>query len=211
MMNRPAHSVETKQKIGEAFKGRKFTEEHRQKISQAVRGVNHPFYSKKMNPESIRKMADKKRGVPLSDETKRKLSERFKGRRLSESTRKKLSKITKDKWANDKEFVRKVVDGLSGRNGRTSIERKVAAILTELGVEFEEQYPISRCIVDFFIPAGNKIIEADGEYWHSSAKAREHDRLRDFYLKDKGYTILRLTGTEIISDPLPKIREFLNK
>jgi very-short-patch-repair endonuclease len=211
MMNRPLHSDETKRKIREAFKGRKLTNEHRQKISNAVKGVNHPLYGKKMNPESIRKMADKKRGVPLSEETKRKISERFKGRKLSESTKRKLSKITKEKWANDPEFVQKVLTGLSGSKNGTSIERKVAAILVELGVEFVFQKVISRCIVDFYIPAQKKIIEADGDYWHNLPEVKKRDRLRDFFLKDRGFTILRLTESEINDDPLPKIIKFLKK
>jgi len=208
MLNRPAHSEETKRKIGIAFKGRKLTDEHKLKISKAVKGVNHPLYGKKMPPEAIRKMSEKKSGKPLSEKHKKYLSKLFTGRRLSESTRKKLSDITKDKWANDRQFVEKVLAGLSNKEG-TSIERKVAKILEELNIEFEKQKVISRSIVDFYIPNGNKIIEADGDYWHNLPGAKERDLRRDSFLKDKGYRILRITETEINDNPIPKIKDFL--
>jgi very-short-patch-repair endonuclease len=208
MMNRPPHSAETRHKIGKAFRGKRLTEEHRQKISDAVKGEKHPLYGKKMDPDSIRRMAEKRRGIPLSNEHKRKISELFTGRRLSAETKAKLSRITKDKWENDPDYVHRLLEGLSGKK-RTSIEIKIASILSELSVEFEEQKVISRCIVDFYIPKGNKIIEADGDYWHSSPEKKAKDKRRDFFLMDMAYHILRLSETEINDNPLPKIIEFL--
>jgi hypothetical protein len=38
----------------------------------------------------------------------------------------------------------------------------------------------------------NKIIEFDGDYWHSSKEQIEIDKLRDEYLREKGFKILRI-------------------
>ncbi|WP_462410372.1 NUMOD3 domain-containing DNA-binding protein [Neobacillus sp. Marseille-QA0830] len=211
MAGRPSHSLETRQKIGAAFKGRKLTYNHKQRISQAIKGENHPFYGRTHSQETKKKISENRKGIPLSEKHKQHLSELFTGRKLSEATRKKLSDISKYKWANDPEYVTRLLDGLSGSKGRTSLEQKVADVLTEIGVEFEEQFIISRSIVDFYIHNGKKIIEADGERWHSAPEKKAKDRRRDSFLMDNGYRILRLSETEINNNPLPKIMEFLNK
>jgi hypothetical protein len=48
--------------------------------------------------------------------------------------------------------------------------------------------------VDF--KCGNKIIEFDGDYWHSKPDQIERDRLRDEYLTGKGYEVLRIKEGE---------------
>lgn len=44
--------------------------------------------------------------------------------------------------------------------------------------------------VDF--KCGNKIIEFDGTYWHTTEKQKNIDKTRDEFLKSKGYEILRV-------------------
>lgn len=51
------------------------------------------------------------------------------------------------------------------------------------------------------MPSHNQIIECDGEYWHSSAKAQEHDRTRDAELVAMGYNVVRIPGAAIKHDP----------
>lgn len=48
--------------------------------------------------------------------------------------------------------------------------------------------------VDF--KCGNKIIEFDGDYWHSSDKQKSIDKMRDSFLRERGYSILRITEME---------------
>ena len=75
----------------------------------------------------------------------------------------------------------------------TSIERKVKGQLSRMNVRFVQQYAIdNKFICDFFIPDLNLLIECDGTYWHSFLSRIEGDKLKDNYVKEKGYNMLRL-------------------
>jgi very-short-patch-repair endonuclease len=47
----------------------------------------------------------------------------------------------------------------------------------------------------------NKIIEFDGDYWHSNDNSKMIDNLRDEYLKKKGYLVLRIKESEYRETP----------
>ena len=88
----------------------------------------------------------------------------------------------------------------------TTIECAVYEELKLRGFVFETQKPIgNRFIVDAYIPSLNLVIECDGDYWHSLSKTKERDKLKNDYLNDNGFGLLRLTETEI------KNKEFINK
>ena len=55
------HSEESCKKIGEAHKGKKFTEEHRLKISESMKG-NKNFLGRKHTSETKLKMSEAKKG-----------------------------------------------------------------------------------------------------------------------------------------------------
>ncbi|MHA1252230.1 MAG: endonuclease domain-containing protein [Candidatus Helarchaeota archaeon] len=59
-----------------------------------------------------------------------------------------------------------------------------------------QQKQIGRYRVDFAIPDAKVIIECDGDYWHDSDK----DYIRDEYLFEKGWEVIRFSGTEIYRD-----------
>ena len=84
---------------------------------------------------------------------------------------------------------------------RTDIEILMADALNENNIEVVEQWPI-RCkygyILDFAIPELKIDIEVDGERWHKIGN--KHDRCRNGYLKNKGWTITRFRGKEIKED-----------
>jgi very-short-patch-repair endonuclease/transcriptional regulator with XRE-family HTH domain len=48
---------------------------------------------------------------------------------------------------------------------------------------------------------GNKNIEFDGEYWHSFENIQEKDKLRDKFLTESGYEILRINERDYCNDP----------
>ncbi len=62
--------------------------------------------------------------------------------------------------------------------------------------------------VDFKI--GDKIIEFDGDYWHSSEEQKKIDKKRDIFLQNKGYQILRIKESEFNSDSGKVIEKCLN-
>lgn len=63
-----------------------------------------------------------------------------------------------------------------------------------MGLKFKRQVPIGNYIVDFLCTDNNTIIELDGS---QHLKQIEHDEIRDYYLKSKGYKIIRILNNEI--------------
>ena len=65
--------------------------------------------------------------------------------------------------------------------------------------------------IDFAFSEIKLGIECDGENWH--LPNNEHDRKRDWVLKNKGWTMLRFTGNQIKNDIdycIEKIRDEIN-
>lgn len=82
--------------------------------------------------------------------------------------------------------------------GPTSIEKIVYDYLVCKGVIFEKQKVVgNRFIVDVYIPSLNLVIEADGEYWHSTERGIETDKRKNDYLLKQGYNLIRLSEEEI--------------
>ena len=82
----------------------------------------------------------------------------------------------------------------------TTIEVAVYKELKKRGFIFETQKPVGdRFVVDAYIPSLNLVIECDGVYWHSLPKTKERDVVKNKYLKNKGYELLRLGELDIKS------------
>jgi very-short-patch-repair endonuclease len=94
---------------------------------------------------------------------------------------------------------------------RTSLEEKMKTILDSLCMEFSEQISTrSGFVVDFAIyvdrSKNQKIaIETDGSPWHTSAKSRQRDGLRDHILRKEGWKILRFDEKFTSQDVKQKI------
>ena len=57
----------------------------------------------------------------------------------------------------------------------TAQENLIAQALDEMGLRYEEQYPVYNYLLDFYIPEIKMAIEADGKYGH----LRKRDVKRD--------------------------------
>jgi very-short-patch-repair endonuclease len=68
-------------------------------------------------------------------------------------------------------------------------------------MSFEIQKKIGRYNVDFYLQHLDLVIECDGDYWHSLPRSVERDRRKDKWLKAKGYNIIRLSESDINTDP----------
>ena len=78
-------------------------------------------------------------------------------------------------------------------------------------IKFKRQVPIGNYIVDFLSKENNLIIELDGSQ-HQLPKQSEYDKVRNDYLKNLGYKIVRFYNNDIIENVdgvLEKIRQFL--
>jgi very-short-patch-repair endonuclease len=68
------------------------------------------------------------------------------------------------------------------------------------GEKFRREYVIEPYTVDFCCIALKLIIEIDGKD-HFTEQGREHDRVRDKYLNERGYEVLRIPGYEVLKEP----------
>ena len=83
-------------------------------------------------------------------------------------------------------------------NKRTKLEKALALLLDEAGLEYEEQIRFGKYVVDFWIPEIEVVFEADGMFWsHHQDKEREMNR--DNYLLNKGVSsVVHLTDTDLL-------------
>jgi len=88
------------------------------------------------------------------------------------------------------------------------IEAKMRELLgngrVDVIADIYQEYEIGPYRVDFLLMPKRGtdkglIIECDGEEFHSSVQALEYDSIRQKYLEDLGYRVMRLTGKEIHS------------
>lgn len=101
----------------------------------------------------------------------------------------------------------------------TSIEIKVEEALKMLGVEYVKQHHVPGVVVvDFYVPASNLVIEADGCRWHNCPVHSPHafpnkpakDALRTRLMQDRGYSVLRIWEHDINSMTIRKLSNFIS-
>lgn len=81
----------------------------------------------------------------------------------------------------------------------------------QFGVKFRRQHGIGGYIVDFFCKEKRLIVEVDGEI-HNTKANQEYDSVRDKFITDFGYLILRISNSEVDNDieaVLKKIKDKL--
>ena len=90
----------------------------------------------------------------------------------------------------------------------TQQESLIAQALDEFGIRYEQQYPVSKYTLDFYIPDIKMGVEADGIYGHF----RKRDVKRDFELMmyPNIESILRIDGT-IYTEIKETLWQALNK
>jgi len=80
----------------------------------------------------------------------------------------------------------------------------------KIGYRFRRQVSIDAFIVDFYCHELKLIIEVDGPI-HNEQK--DYDEIREEYLKNLGYSILRFTNEEVLfyrENTIQKIKEICN-
>ena len=85
------------------------------------------------------------------------------------------------------------------RKNKTSAERRLwreLRPLEQVGFKFRQQVPIDRFIVDFACLSQRLIIEVDGGMHSSEAELRK-DAVRERYLRDQGFRVLRFWNADV--------------
>ena len=59
------------------------------------------------------------------------------------------------------------------------------------------QFKVNSYRIDLAFPEHLIAIECDGKEWHSSGEQLERDREKDDYLEKNGWTVVRISGSEI--------------
>ena len=105
----------------------------------------------------------------------------------------------------------------SQRKNPSGLERKLWAILDDIGVSYDTQVIIKpKFVVDVMIE--NLIIQADGDYWHGhpdrfpiltsrQKRQRKRDRAQDAYLHACGYTVVRIWESDMSHDTVLSVLE----
>ena len=68
------------------------------------------------------------------------------------------------------------------------------------GLRFRRQHPIGPYIADFYCPAARLVIEVDGQA-HDRALQADHDRRRNAFMEENGYTVLRISAGDAMKAP----------
>lgn len=82
-----------------------------------------------------------------------------------------------------------------------------------LGVHFRRQVPFGPYIIDFLCYSAKLVIELDGSQ-HFEKEAQEYDRSRDEFCRANGFTVMRFTNREFLSNTdgvMRYIWEYLKK
>ena len=79
--------------------------------------------------------------------------------------------------------------------------------------KFRREHIIGDVIVDFVNLENKLVVEVDGGY-HKNPDVQEYDKLRTFYLNEKGYKVIRFTNEEVLNqteEVLQRIKKYLDK
>ncbi len=104
-----------------------------------------------------------------------------------------------------KEFAKRL------RRNMTDAERRLWSKLRSkqfLGMKFRRQHPIGPFIVDFVCLENNLVIELDGG---QHALDVENDKLRDDWLKNEGFTVLRYWNNEVLMETSSVLEDIQRK
>ena len=85
-------------------------------------------------------------------------------------------------------------------SAESGLETKARLRLRALGIPYRAQVRISRVgFVDLLI-GERLVLELDGEAWHSGPLAYAEDRRRDLELMRQGFTVMRLSFSQVMSE-----------
>lgn len=70
---------------------------------------------------------------------------------------------------------------------------------SKLGFKVRRQHPLGPYVADFFVRDSALVIEVDGAA-HDFGERPKSDEVRDRYLKERGYRILRISASDVMTN-----------
>lgn len=152
------------------------------------------LFSTNRNPNIGRKVSDKSKSK-MSISHKGQISIR-KGKTNIEMFGKEKAEILKQKNREStiKQLKRQNI------NTDTLPERIVENYLLFNNILYVKQYVYKLGVADFWLPEINTIIEADGDYWHSSPKVIDRDERQTKWLEENDYIVYHFKERDIKKD-----------
>ena len=93
---------------------------------------------------------------------------------------------------------------------KLNLEQQKNCFFGELNREFKFYvYENNLTIILADFKMGNKIIEFNGDYWHSFPETKKRDKLKKKYLESKGYEILYIKEKNYNKNPIKEIKKSL--
>jgi very-short-patch-repair endonuclease len=89
------------------------------------------------------------------------------------------------------------------RRELTKAEQEMWDLLRDFrprGARFRRETPIGAYIADFAWLSARVVVEVDGDN-HETDHGQRHDRRRDAFLAEEGFTILRFDNADVLSSP----------
>lgn len=143
-----------------------------------------------------------------------KISKAFTGRPITEEAKAKLSELGKIRWADPERREKQRFNRINyfknkQFNQKSKLEQFFEDLLVDLGIGFENQYPLNGYLYDFYIPSKNILIEVDGDWYHCNPIKHpeaihpiqkavvKNDAAKNESAKDAGIELLRFWETDV--------------
>jgi very-short-patch-repair endonuclease len=182
------------------------------------KGKNNPMHGKpswnkglkKENNASLLTVSQKLSSRKISDKTKHKMSKSAKVRKIHGHTGRKHSKETRDKLRII--TLNRIKNG-SFKQTKTVPHIIMSKYLSELEIEYKEEYIVDNWCFDFYLVKEDIFLEVDGDYWHSNPKTYPNgpitktqkinyyrDSKKNKYCKEHDIKLLRFWECDILSN-----------
>lgn len=143
-----------------------------------------------------------------------KISKALSGVLKSEEHKEKLSVLGKIRWTDPERREKQRFNRINyfknkQFNQKSKLEQFFEDLLVDLGIGFENQYPLNGYLYDFYIPSKNILIEVDGDWYHCNPIKHpeaihpiqkavvKNDAAKNESAKDAGIELLRFWETDI--------------
>lgn len=203
--NNPMHNPEYVNKVVAALTGTPKTACHRQKISEFRKGrswgTHTEEHKEKMRQISKDTMEVRKqngwKAPKLSEEQRAKISHALKGntnaKGIPSSTKGKKLNLTPEQRLNRSEKRRAYMNANPTGIRTSSFETKFMEFCNSHAIVYIHQFPIENWTFDFFLPSIGLLVELDGEYWHTTRKTLNRDKIKSKVAEANQLMLLRIS------------------